>query len=122
MAGVADALGLRQVVDDGPAGDEEGGAQAQPVEQSQDTIHADARTEPTLFQIPEAALGLLGLAEQETGFGIEVERQDGCRLLVIGPRIAHETSPCMTRSAGGASTVGGNATVRTPSACAACRT
>src|SRR5438034_654752 len=83
------ALARREVIDDGPAGNEEGGAELQAVEHPEEAVDAHAGTEAALLEIGEAALGLLGLAEQEAGFGVDVEREDGGGLVSLRPPVAH---------------------------------
>src|SRR5213593_1012996 len=99
VPGVADALALRQVVLDRPPRNVEARPQAKPVEQSQDTVDADARPEPPLLQIGEAALGLLGLTEEKARLRVEVEREHSRGLLAIRPRVAHGSRLWANRSA-----------------------
>jgi hypothetical protein len=89
----ADALGLRQVIDDRPAGDVEARAELQAVQHPEDPIDAHAGAEAPLLQIGEAALGLLGLAKQEARLGVEVERQHGRGSPALRPGVTHRSSP-----------------------------
>jgi len=89
VARVADARGLGRMVLDRPARDVEAGAELQPVEQAQDAVDPDAGAEAPLLEIAEAPPGLLGLAEEEAGLGVEVEGQDCGGLLAVGPAVAH---------------------------------
>ena len=90
---VADTLALRQMVDDGPPGDEEARPQSESVEHSQDAIDADAGAEAALLEVGEAPLGLLGLAEEEARLGVEVEGQHRGGLFFVRPHVAHRWDP-----------------------------
>src|SRR3989442_12758252 len=70
VAGVADALARREVIDDGPAGDEEGGAELQAVEHPEEAVDAHAGTEAALLGIGEASLGPLSLSVTEAVVGV----------------------------------------------------
>ena len=73
VARVADAGGLGRMVLDGPARDVEAGPDLQPIEQAQDAVDPDPRAEAALLEVAEAPPGLLGLAEEEAGLGVEVD-------------------------------------------------
>jgi hypothetical protein len=92
VAGVADALGFRQVVLHGPGRDEEGRPQLHAVQHPEDPVHADSRAEPSLLEVAQAPPGLLRLAEEEPRLGVEVEREHGGRLLAVRPAIAHHAA------------------------------
>src|SRR5262249_13309214 len=89
VTGVADAAAGGPVVGNRPARDEEARPQPETVEHFQDSVDAPPRARAPLLWVAEAPLGLLGLADQEARFGVEVEGQDRRGLLAFRPRIAH---------------------------------
>ena len=103
VARVADAPARLEVVLDRPARDEEGGPELQAIQQAEDPVHAHPGPEAALLQVAEAAPGLLGLAEEEAGLRVEVEREDRGGLLAVRPRIAHRVIPTPSRRSGGGS-------------------
>jgi len=93
VARVPDPPARLEVVLDRPARDEEGGPELQAIEQAEDAVHPDPGSEAPLLQVAETAPGLLGLAEEEAGLRVEVEREDGGGLLTFRPGIAHRDHP-----------------------------
>src|SRR6266850_2043583 len=86
---VADPLGGSEMVLDRPAGNEEAGAELEPVEEGQDTIDAHPGPEATLLEVAQAPLGLLRLAEEKPRLRVEVEGQHHRGLLAVRPPISH---------------------------------
>ena len=93
VARVADSPARVEVVLDRPARDEEAGPELQAIQQAEDPVHAHPRPEAALLQVAEAAPGLLGLAEEEAGLRVDVEREDGGGPLARRPRIPHRGHP-----------------------------
>src|SRR5262249_50059632 len=82
----------------GPPGDVKACLQFEAIEHPQNSVDTDARTEATLLEIAETALGLFRLAEQKARFGVDVERENGGGLLAFRPLVTHGREVILVRT------------------------
>jgi hypothetical protein len=68
-------------------------AELEAIQQAEDSVHAHPGPEAAFLQVAEAAPGLLGLAEEEAGLRVEVEREDRGGRVAVGPGIPLRAHP-----------------------------